>query len=116
MLRGISGKFVQIINIHPNDGGLHWIQFSNFNCDDGIVNLYDSSGEIYISTATERAVAKIMCTSLPKILVRHMKCPKQTNGNDCGVYAIAYMVSILHGIDPSSVSFNVSVVFVFVFQ
>ena len=37
-----------------------------------------------------------------------MKCPKQTNGNDCGVYAIANMVSVLHGIDPSSVSFNVS--------
>ena len=26
-----------------------------------------------------------------------------------GVYAIANMVSILHGVDPSSVSFNVSV-------
>ena len=37
-----------------------------------------------------------------------MKCPKQTNGNDCGVYAIANMVSVLHGEDPSSVSFNVS--------
>ena len=58
----VSGRFVQIINIHPKDGGLHWICFSNFNCDDGIVNLYDSSGEIYISTVTERAVAKIICT------------------------------------------------------
>ena len=38
-----------------------------------------------------------------------MKYPKQTNGNDCGVYAIAIMISILHGIDPRSVSFNVSV-------
>ena len=28
---------------------------------------------------------------------------------DCGVYAIANIVSILHDIDPSSVSFNVSV-------
>ena len=104
----VSGRFVQIINTHPNDGGLHWICFSNFNSDDGIVNLYDSSGEIYMSTATERAVAKIMCTPLPKIFVRHMKCSKQTNGNDCGVYAIANMVSILHGVDPSSISFNVA--------
>ena len=32
----------------------------------------------------------------------------QTNGNDCGAYAIANMVSILHGIDPRSVSYNVS--------
>ena len=104
----VSARFVQIINTHPNDGGLHWICFSNFNSDDGIVNLYDSSGEIYMSTATEKAVAKIMCTPLPKIFVRHMKCSKQTNGNDCGVYAIANMVSILHGVDPSSISFNVA--------
>ena len=34
--------------------------------------------------------------------------PKQINGNDCGAYAIANMVSILHGIDPRSVSYNVS--------
>ena len=74
--------------------GLHWICFSNFNSDDGIVNLYDSSGEIYMSTATERAVAKIMCTPLPKIFGRHMKCSKQTNGND--------------SVDPSSISFNVA--------
>ena len=72
-----SERFVQIINTRPNDGGLHLICFSNYSCDDGIVNLYDSSGEIYISTATERAVAKIMCISLPKIFVRHMKCPNR---------------------------------------
>ena len=47
-------------------------------------------------------------TPLPKIFVRYMKCSKQTNGNDRGVYAIANMVSILHGVDPSSISFNVA--------
>ena len=54
--------------------GLHWICFSNFNCDDGIVNLYGS-------------------------ILMEMT----------GVHAIANMVSILHGVDPSSVSFHVSV-------
>ena len=68
-----------------------------------------AAAEKYTLTATERAVAMIMCTPLPKIFVRHMKCPKQTNGNDCGVYDIANMISILHGIDPRSVRFNVSV-------
>ena len=38
-----------------------------------------------------------------------MKCPNKTYGNDCGAYAIANMVSILHGIDPRSVRYNVSV-------
>ena len=35
--------------------------------------------------------------------------PKQTYGNDCGAYAIANLLSILHGIDPRSVRYNVSV-------
>ena len=48
-----------------------------------------------------------MCSPLPKICVRHMKCPTQTSGNDCGVYTITNMVSILHGIDLSGVSFQV---------
>ena len=65
--------------------------------------------EKYTLSAAERAVAMIMFTPLPKIFVRHMKCPKQTIRNDCGIYAIANMISILHGIDPSSVCFNVSV-------
>ena len=46
--------------------------------------------------------------TVPKIFVRHVACSKQTNGNDCGVYAIANMVSILHGVDPSRISFNVA--------
>lgn len=40
----VSGQFVQLIITNPNDGGLHWICFSNFNCDDGIVNLYELTG------------------------------------------------------------------------
>ena len=47
-----------------------------------------------------------MCSPLPKILVRHLKCSLQTNANDCGVYAIANMVSILNGIDPSGITYT----------
>ena len=104
----VSGSFVQLVNTHPNDGGLHWICFSNFNCTDGVVSLYDSAGGTYISSATEMAIANIMCSPLPKILVRHLKCSLQTNANDCGVYAIANMVSILNGIDPSGITYTVS--------
>lgn len=102
-----SGPFVQIVNTHPNDGGLHWVCFSNFNCDAGVVNLYDSAGGSYISAATEMAIANIMFSPMPKIFVRHLKCSEQTNSNDCGVYAIANMVSILNGIDPSGIRYTV---------
>ena len=51
----VSGSFVQIIYTLPNesnDGGLHWICFSN----------YMTVAEKYTLTATERAVAKTTCT------------------------------------------------------
>ena len=48
-----SNLIVQIVDIHPNDVGMHWICFSKFNCDDDVVNLYDSAGGTYISSAAE---------------------------------------------------------------
>ena len=42
---------MQIFDTHPNDVGLHWICFPKFNCDDDVVNLYDSAGGTYISSA-----------------------------------------------------------------
>ena len=53
----VSGRFVQIINTYPNDEGLHWICFSNFNSDDGIVNLYDSSCQRLLKGQWQRSCA-----------------------------------------------------------
>ena len=58
---------------HPNDRGIHWICISNFNCDDGIVNLYDSSGEMYVSTATDRSKMHLCC-------MPHLTCFYNTVG------------------------------------
>ena len=79
-----SNPIVQIFDTHPNDVGLHWICFSKFNCDDDVVNLYDSAGGTYISSAAEMAIANKMFSPMPKIFVRHFKCSVQTNTNDCG--------------------------------
>ena len=65
----------------------------------------DSSGEILL---LKGQLQRSCAPPPPKIFVSHMKYPKQTNGNDYRVYAIANMVSILHGVDPS-IWFNVSV-------
>ena len=74
----------RIFDTHPNDVGLHWICFSKFNCDDEVVNLYDSAGGTYISNAAKMAIANMMFSPMPKIFVRHFKCSVQTNTNDCG--------------------------------
>ena len=62
--------YVEVIRLyrffytHPNDVGLHWIFFSKFNCDDDIVNLYDSAGSTYISSAAEMAILQTSCLAL----------------------------------------------------
>ena len=57
-----------------DDVGLHWICFSKFDCDDDDVNLYDSAGGTYISSASEMAIANMMFSPMSKIFVRHFKC------------------------------------------
>ena len=76
-----SNPTVQIFDTHPNDLGLHWICFSKFNCDDVVVNLYDSAGGTYISSVAEMAIANMMFSPMPKVFVRRSV---QTNTNDCG--------------------------------
>ena len=69
-----SKPIVQIFDTHPNCVGLHWICFSKFNCDDDVVNLYNSAGGTYISGAAEMAIANKMFSPMPKIFVRHFQC------------------------------------------
>ena len=75
---------------------------------EGNVNLYDNAVGNYMSSATGLAIVNIMFSPRPEIFVRHLKCFTQTNTNDCGVYVIAVMVSILNGIDPSCITYTVS--------
>ena len=71
-------QYVQTFNTHPKDVGLYWVCFSKFNCDDDVVNLYDSAGGTYISSAAEMTIANMMFSPMPKISVRHFKCSVQT--------------------------------------
>ena len=51
-----SNPIVQIFDTHPNDVGLYC--FSKLNCDDDVVNLYESAGGTYISSAAVMANCK----------------------------------------------------------
>ena len=82
--------------------------FLEFLTNDGFVNLYDSADGTYMSAATEMTIANMMFSPMPKIFVSHLKCSVQTNTNDCDVYAIANMMSILNGIDSSGIRYTVS--------
>ena len=76
--------YVEVIQLYRFLIPMHWIYFSKFNCDDDVVNLYDSAGGTHISSAAKMAIANKMFSPMPKIFVRHFKCSIQTNTNDCG--------------------------------
>ena len=44
----------------------------------------------------------------PQLTVRIIAVQQQQNGTDCGVFALAYVTSLLHGQDPESVTYDTS--------
>ena len=97
--------FVQIVNTHPTGRGNHWILLSTINCPPLTIDVYDSMNSEWLSTDSERSIAKLMRIPLTErfITVRFPKSPNQQNASDCGVYAIANMVAILNGTNPTSI-------------
>ena len=70
------------------------------------VKLYDSGVGHNISSAIQVSVANMMRSPHPAINIRFMNCDVHTNGNDCGIYAIANAVQIAFGGKPEEVSYT----------
>ena len=98
-----SNPFLQIINTDP-EVGTHWILLSTLDCPKGVINVYDSANCNSLSPSVQKSIAKLMQFKGDIITIRFMKCPQQTNGNDCGVYAIANAVQLSFGVDPANIS------------
>ena len=98
-----ANPFLQIINTDPKVR-THWILLSSLDCPKGVINVYDSANCNSLSPSVQKSIAKLMQFKGDSITVRFMKCPQQTNGNDCGVYAIANAVQLALGVDPSTIT------------
>ena len=100
-----GGEFVQVLH----DGGLHWICVSNIGCAKGVVKCFDSyNNRGYIKKYVGKQVASIIRELSPQLTVRITAVQQQQNGTDCGVFALAYATSLLHGQDPESVTYDTS--------
>jgi Ulp1 family protease len=98
----ISAKFVQILNVRNS----HWVLISNLTSDNGCnsVQYYDSLFTVpdtvpLLVHRVARSLLINMCISSLNLEV--MRCHKQDNGNDCGLYAIANATALCNGFDPS---------------
>lgn len=101
------GTFVQILH----DGSLHWVCVSNAFVPEeerhGTVHCYDSLNSD--GTVTEKVVKQIADFSFCKsdnLAINLKPVQQQTNGTNCGVFAIAYAMCLVNGIDPTTVRFD----------
>ena len=96
-----SKLFIQIINRSPQDGGSHWLTVSNINCLENTIKVYDSAYDD-LAHEEEMVVASLVSTNANNLQVLFPNIALQTNGYDCGLYAIANATAFAYGMDPGT--------------
>ena len=94
-----SGEFVQILHT----GQTHWVCVSSVGCIPGTVTLFDSLYHDKISQEVEDHVRNLLAHNFQKL--EYAPCQQQTNGRDCGVFAIAFATALVFGSNPQNLNF-----------
>ena len=80
--------FVQVLH----DGNIHWLEISRINCLPGEVFIMDSMFRGKINHHVQRKICSIMHCSMETIKATVLPLQQQTNGIDCGLYAVVFIV------------------------
>nr|XP_047131872.1 uncharacterized protein LOC124810909 isoform X1 [Hydra vulgaris] len=99
-----SIPFVQILH----DGNLHWVCVTTYNCKPGEIFLFDSLFHGSVSFDTKRQICSILHCDLKYIVIKVLPIQQQTNGVDCGMYAITWARQILEakGVPSTTITFE----------
>ncbi|XP_064388500.1 uncharacterized protein LOC135336575 [Halichondria panicea] len=89
----LSSNQLQIVHTRGN----HWIVVSAIDCEEGVVNVYDSLYETIVG-ATREIILNIFQASL----INMVESQKQEGVVDCGLFAIANATSLAYGTNPGS--------------
>ena len=90
--------FVQVLH----DGNAHWVTASTLNCNPGEVVLMDSMFQGRVNAKVQQQICETLC-SLDKILTKVLPVDQQSNGIDCGIFAIAFSEHLY----PTEVNFDI---------
>lgn len=95
--------FVQILH----DGNAHWVAISTIGCGHGEVVLMDSMFHGRVNAKVKKQICEILRCSLDKILIKALPVVQQSNGIDCGIFAIAFIEYLLRTNQyPTEVNFD----------
>ena len=94
-------EFVQILFT----GEDHWLTVSTFGLQSSFIHVLDSLHSTLSSSAKDQICA-LLNTDQDTINVQFVNTEKQTNTNDCGLYAIAYATSVCLGENVSQLKYH----------
>ena len=97
-----TSQFIQFFHMSNPP---HWLTLSNIGAAPDTVNLYDSS-HLSIPSNILDDIASFVHTPNSKLTINHVNTQVQLNGTDCGVFAIAYAVSLANGEDPCNLQYT----------
>ncbi len=96
-----KGQFIQILNVMNT----HWIMTTSISCQKSEVCVFDSLPSVNVPTRTKQQIANILCSEDKEIILRFPNVQTQRGGSDCGLFAIAFSVSLCNGEDPRTTAY-----------
>ena len=96
-----SGEFIHTLHTGTN----HWLCISSIGCPPGVVHFFDSFCNDVILTEVEEQIQNLR-GGKPVDLV-YVPVQQQSNGRDCGVFAIAFATCLAFGENPAHMTFDV---------
>ena len=98
MFREEKETFAQLLH----NGSYHWVLVSNYNCEEGHIDYFDSHFHGRIKDHVKLQICNLYKSGNDNITVNVRMCQQQSNGVDCGLYAVYNAYSLLKGEDISS--------------
>ena len=99
-----KGIFIQILNVR----NAHWIMVTSINCRKDEVRIFDSLPSEYVPSRTKQQIASILFSSKQEITLTFPIAQVQQDSQDCGLFSIAFAVSLCFGEDPCCIEYDQS--------
>ena len=100
----VEKDMVQILHRGSLSSG-HWFTISTLNCPEGTVNVFDS---MYtdLDQESKSQILSILKHDGKNVTFHVVPVQRQVGGTECGLFAIAFAVSLSFGLNPAKLIFD----------